>query len=316
MKRTIAAILIFATMLTAVNATATQAELDKELSDFAKQVADFVPRASTSTNLWADAHIGNLFPLKGLPHAGIGATAGGVLIPTSLMSTFSSAFSDPAKTWEAFPLPAISMDARIGGIILPFDIGVHALLLDNFEHEFWGMKVTIPTIFSYGGDVRLAILQEGVVLPALSIGVGYTYVKGEFDIESKDVLSVSNILSSASTVRSHMEYETNIYSATVQLSKKILIITPFVGAKAIAQDGTYKYGGSYTNVDGHTHTLSMAEVKKTFDFTDVSKAIKKLNYNVFAGVGLDFFIIQTTVGVNYDFTDKTWAGSASIHIKI
>ncbi|MCR4940008.1 MAG: hypothetical protein K5930_07885 [Treponemataceae bacterium] len=316
MKRTIAVILIFTIMLTAVNAV-TQSELDSSLRTFAEQVADFVPRSSAGTNFWADAHIGNLFPLNGLPHLGAGLSVSGSLIPTAFMKTFSQAFSDPVNTWESFPLPAMSFDARVGGIILPFDIGAHVMVLDDFEDELLGVSVTIDTCLEAGADLRFAILQEGVVLPALSIGVGYTYSKGDFSFTSKSITDVSNILSSSqASVTTYIEYETTIYTATAQLSKKILLLTPFVGARAIAQDGTYRYGGGYQNIEGNRNNLSLSTITKTFSFDDLQDSLSKLKYNVFAGVGLDFLIIQTTVGASYDFTDESWSGSVSLHVKI
>jgi hypothetical protein len=108
----------------------------------------------------------------------------------------------------------------------------------------------------------------------------------------------------------HLEYTTHIYSATAQLSKKILLITPFVGAKAIAQKGSYYGYGSYEDISGCDHDVD----DYTFEIDDL--ADKNLKFSVFGGVGVDFLIFQTTLGVNYDFTDQSWAGSISLHVKI
>lgn len=310
MKKIIAAILMIAIALTAATAL-TQDELDEKLGDFANEIADFMPRVATGTNYWADAHIGNLLPLNGLPHLGGGFSASAALIPTDFVHTFSSAFTTGAD-WETFPFPALSVDARVGGIILPFDLGVHVMTLNDFEQDFFGFTVEIPTCLSYGADVRFALLQEGVILPALSIGVGYTHSEGEFNISSENLIPN---FSGTSRVKSHVEYSTDIFSASVQVSKKILFLTPFAGAKAYVQNGTYSYGGEYANIDGHTHSISTpVEFDRSFSFDNPS--MDAVKWSVFAGLGVDFLIIQTTAGVSYDFTDSSWAGSVSVHLKI
>ncbi len=314
MKKIIAAILIIGTIMTAATATDNPSPaLDAKLADFAGQVADFMPRATAGTDLWADAHIGNILPLSGLPHLGAGFTAGAALIPTDFVSTFNEAFTTPANEWKSFPLPAVSVDARIGGFFLPFDVGVHVMALDQDEpvlNDVWGMTLDVTGFVSYGADVRLALIQENVILPAISIGVGYTHTEGTFDFTAKQIISLNN-----KSVRSSITFNTDIYTASLQVSKKILFLTPFAGAKAYVQNGTYWYGGGYQNIDNHTHgTISQGTINKEFSFDSLTP--NDIKYSVFAGLGVDFLIIQTTVGVSYDFTDQSWAGSLSIHVKI
>ncbi len=67
MKRIISIVLIITMVLTAATAV-TSDDLDAKMEEFANTFADFIPRASTQMNLWADAHIGNILPLSGLPH--------------------------------------------------------------------------------------------------------------------------------------------------------------------------------------------------------------------------------------------------------
>ena len=315
MKKLLSIVLIITMIFTALSA-ATQEELDAELRGFANQIADYTARASAQTNLWADAHIGNLFPLNGFPHLGAGMSAGGVVIPTDFLTTFASAFPVPPPLPEGtFILPALSIDARVGGIILPFDIGAHIMTLDSFDEEFMKMHIEIPTCFSYGADLRFAVLQEGVILPALSVGVGFTHSEGDFIISSESLIpNISISGTNYSKIAMEVNYNTNIYTASVQLSKKILLLTPFVGAKAIAQEGEYQYGYEYRNIDGQSHRVNMTSITRHFSFDDIANS--DIRYSVFAGVGVDFLIIQTTAGVSYDLKDKTWAGSLSLHVKI
>ena len=314
MKKLISIVLIITMILTAVNAV-TQAELDDKLEDFANTFADFIPRATTQTDLWADAHIGNILPLSGLPHLGGGLTFGGVLVPTDFMSVFGDAFTDPIPSWESFPIPATSLDLRAGGIILPFDLGIHLMALDSYEADFYGVDVEITSSLVFGADVRFAILQEGVILPAISLGVGYTYASGDFNLSSQNVLptNITSLFSDAA-MSMHLEYTTHIYSLTAQVSKKILLLTPFVGAKAIAQQGEYIGWGEYQEISGITHEVDDFSFEKTFSFDDLANS--NIKFSVFAGVGVDFLIFQTTIGANYDFSDQSWAGSISLHVKI
>ena len=169
--------------------------------------------------------------------------------------------------------------------------------------------IDVTGFVSYGADVRLALIQENVILPAFSIGVGYTHTEGTFDFTAKQIISLNN-----KSVRSYVDFNTDIYTASLQVSKKILFLTPFAGAKAYVQNGTYSYSGRYENIDGHTHTISPVSFDREFSFDNPS--FDNVKWSVFAGLGVDFLIIQTTAGVSYDINDKTWAGSVSIHLKI
>ena len=336
MKRIISIVLIITMILTAASAADTtnqqtlteeQEALNKVMDDFCSQLADFIPKSITGMNLWADAHIGNIIPLSGLPHLGAGATMGGVLIPTNLMKTFAAAFPKKVKEWESFPLPAISFDARVGGLFLPFDVGVHLMALEGYEKEFFGVKVEMTNILSYGADIRFAILQESLVLPALSIGLGYTKARGEFSLTTTDILpdNASQVISGAigsltgnETQRAFtildVAYNTDIYTMTLQLSKKILLLTPFIGAKAVGQNGKYTYSYTYDKIEGQNYSSEIKSVERKLKFDDLTNS--NIKFSVFAGLGVDFLIIQTTLGVNYDFSDKSWAGSISLHVKI
>jgi hypothetical protein len=99
----------------------------KDLQNAADNVIDdlaaSVPFNSAIGLNWSDAYIGSF------PHFGVGASLGATTIDFNAVSGLMSMFGVPLKIegfFEGigFPLPAYTVEARIGGIIIPVDIGV------------------------------------------------------------------------------------------------------------------------------------------------------------------------------------------------
>ena len=114
-----------------------------------------------------------------------------------------------------------------------------------------------------------------------------------------------------SNTNTEITYDTNIFAFTAQVSKSILIATPFVGTRAVYQVGNYNWDANFSyTYENETYTVDLNNtIEKTFDMADG-------NYMLFAGVGLNFFVIQTTVTATYDINKGNFAGALSIHAKL
>lgn len=309
MKKLISVLLILSIAFVSISAATTE-ELKDSIVSFSGKVTDSVPRAFANSNYWADAHIGNLFPFSGfLPHFGAGASMSAVMVPTDIFSVFGDAMPSLLSSSEYFPVPALSLDARVGGLFIPFDVGVHFMSIDEWEFDFMDTGIELYDVVSYGADVRLALWEEGILLPALSIGAGYTKAEGYVHLKFASEL---NLIMTDKYLDYELNYSTEIYSLTAQISKKIIMITPFAGARATAQNGSYTYSAKY---NGSTIVSPTTETKE-FDPTDFQSYLDKAEFTVFGGVGVDFLILQTTAGVSYNFLDSTWSGSLSLHAKL
>lgn len=209
--------------------------------------------ANTLGSTWSNDFIG------GFPHFGVGFSAGGALIPTttltSVLGTFGINLTDlfPSTVPDVFPFPAVNAEARLGLPFVPMDVGVKfgtipasvdtgALLGINAEY------------LSFGVDARYRVLKEGLLLPGVSVGVGYNVFKGG--------ISKAGLLGGAQTITGFTDASSNTYDirltdpslginwyaqgvdARVQVSKNLLFIRPYVGAGA-----SYSWSGAGAGLD-------------------------------------------------------------------
>ncbi|MBO7639538.1 MAG: hypothetical protein J6S91_11240, partial [Treponema sp.] len=201
------------------------------LNDFAKQIMVSAPEATTQMNVWQDAHIGNLFPSIH-PHFGGGISLGGTAMDMTGFKTAANEIADDfnnltgvwsvfggtrpeevdfGKIPDKFVLPTASLDLRLGGFGIPFDIGIFAMMtnpnifavhLDDpssiynmsqaIKFSFLGFDGSID-YFSIGGDFRIRLLEEDGAVPAVSVGAGYAYTKGLVKVHTDQDSEVGGI---------------------------------------------------------------------------------------------------------------------------
>lgn len=288
------------------------------LDDFTFSLIKTAPSTVSHQNMWASAYIGQLLDLP--PHLGGGISFGMAQLKTEGLATV---FKEMGLTYDVknLFLPTLTFDARIGGLFIPFDIGVHGMMIKNpleFNIQETVFSIDYGTV---GADVRIPLIKEEGALPNLSIGAGYAYSKGNAGINVKE-----------GTACVSAGYESQILQATVQLSKKILIVEPFVGLRGTLSSNKRNWSWNY---DG-TKALDDAKIKELeavpgaldalkaenkFDSGDWSGfAFNKEDPNytaqIFAGIGIDFlFIAQGTLNVSYDLVNQIWAGGLSLRVK-
>ena len=288
------------------------------LDDFTFSLIKTAPSTVSHQNMWASAYIGQLLDLP--PHLGGGVSFGMAQLKTDGLATV---FKEMGLTYDVknLFLPTLTFDARIGGLLIPFDLGVHGMMIKNpleFNIQETVFSIDYGTV---GADVRFPIIKEEGIKPNLSIGAGYAYSKGNAGINVKE-----------GTACVSAGYESQILQATVQLSKKILIVEPFVGLRGTLSSNKRNWSWNY---DG-TKALDDAKIKELeavpgaldalkaenkFDSGDWSGfAFNKEDPNytaqIFAGIGIDFlFIAQGTLNVSFDLVNQIWAGGLSLRVK-
>lgn len=287
------------------------------LDDFTFSLIKTAPSTVSHQNMWASGYIGQLLDLP--PHLGGGVSFGMAQLKTDGLATV---FKEMGLTYDVknLFLPTLTFDARIGGLLIPFDLGVHGMMIKN------PLEINIQeTVFSIdygtvGADVRIPLIKEEGALPNLSIGAGYAYSKGNAGINVKE-----------GTACVSAGYESQILQATVQLSKKILIVEPFVGLRGTLSSNkrnwSWNYDGTKALDDAKAleslgeEEQSLLKETKTFDSGDWSGfAFNKEDPNytaqIFAGIGIDFlFIAQGTLNVSFDLVNQIWAGGLSLRVK-
>lgn len=279
---TIFAILLISSTLFAVpNGTV----ITDSMNSFVEQLGINIPNTTSQQNVWADAYIGKVFPSVP-PHFGAGVNVAASMLDTSALSTAANELgisSIPSK----LPLPVFTADARVGGVFIPFDLGVSFMKTGPLNLKSIAFDFT-----TLSADIRLALLQQGLIMPNLSIGAGYSKTYG--------MLKASE----GSDIFANIDFNVETITGSVQLSKSVLIATPFVGARVlfskINNEWSAKASSVYNEVGSYTTEYSLETAQ----------------YQAFAGVGLNLLVLQFTPSVAYDIKNDIWAGSFSVRVKL
>lgn len=284
------------------------------LDDFAGALAVAVPQAATQQNVWADAYIGKLFPSVPF-HLGGGFNVGVTHIDTSGLAKAAKTL-DISGIKDDYYFPVFTADLRIGGIFLPFDFDIAVMKTGTLSTDKFGCDLDV-SLFTIGADFRYALLEGGLVLPKLSVGLGYFYNEGSFGAGS-------------SNAETNIDYKVHTMYAQAQLSKKILFLTPFVGLRGLVSkyNNTWDWslkGSALTSANSANDALVALgqTARKTSD--NGEKKSENFDFNaiqpqIYAGLGVNFFVLQATLSVTADLRhitdDGLWSGAFSLRVKI
>jgi hypothetical protein len=306
-------------------------QFQSAFQDFANGAASALPLESSVGLNWSDAYIGQF------PHLGIGVTAGAATIPYSAVNKAVSAFQGSLPSNLSFlssigiPLPAYTIDVRIGGFILPFDIGLKfGYLPPNFFSSSFSADYLLV-----GGDIRYALLKDSGSTPGLSVGVGYTYMRGYVSLpgvlgHSVQVTSVqlpdgTNYPISFTDPKLDFLWNTSVIDAKVQLSKSFFIITPYVGLGAsygISNAG----GGMSSNMQINGLSPTQAQIDainqatgSNYTLSNPGFAIKAsasgFSARAFGGFSFNLFFLKIGLGAEYEFLSGSMAAMVNARLQ-
>lgn len=333
--------------------TFNKQDISNGMDKFGKTLLVAAPESAVQQNVWADAYIGKLFPALP-PHFGFGFSVGGTALDMSGLKDAAKAFESAAKSAvgnnvdfgkipSSFFLPTLSLDARIGGVILPFDIGFSLMMTNpslagidfsnpesildassGMKFNWMGFDGSIDYI-TVGLNARYAIWEGNIIFPKLSVGGGYVYTRGQFGVSSSDSKTKANI---------DLSYSTHVLYLEAQLSKNFLLATVFAGGRALVSNTTtswaWNIATSYTYIDV-TYTIadgdsgSRTADGKSTTYKDGKFDLSGIQPQLYAGVGLNFLVFQTSLSVCADvrsFFDSSnydkalWSGAFSFHFKL
>lgn len=295
MKKIIASIVMTAAFAGSVFAVGPdKTKIKKGFDDLGTSFASALPQVTGMQNIYADAYIGKLFPTA-IPHFGAGLNASLIKVDTSALDDiFDELGISASGVNNKMYLPSASLDFRLGGIILPFDVGFIALKTPSIDIKDISLGFT-----TFGVDVRYAILEDGLVCPGLSVGLGYLYNGIDFDY-SKGGSKVS--------------YDIGVHSiySTVQVSKNIFVVTPFAGARFMVSSSNIDW--SWDLGAGLPGTKDSGSCSSGgFDFGN-------LQTQLYVGCGLNLVVFQTTLTVMADVAhasdSKVFSGALSFRFKL
>ncbi|TVQ27247.1 MAG: hypothetical protein EA383_03095 [Spirochaetaceae bacterium] len=308
---------------------------------FGEELAGALPHNTTIGQQWADAHIGQLLGFP--PRFGLGVSFGVTTVP---QAAFDSAFAQlglesqdllsqlpESMQGTGLPLPGYTIDARVGGIILPFDVGVKIGVLE--DADLGDLELNYLLV---GGDIRYRVLREGILLPKVSVGLGVNYSSFRLGVPGVlgDDVEIANVPTGPSTSAElsfsdpnlFLEWETTVFDFTAQASKRLLIFQPFAGvglsystssvgggvASQLLVDGTEWDDLSSTDRQQIQDALAASDqgefniTGNEFGFLATQDGV--FNTRVFGGLGLRLFMLNLDLGASYEF------GSGSLGAQI
>ncbi|MCX7786113.1 MAG: hypothetical protein N2442_00275 [Spirochaetes bacterium] len=319
-------------------------DFKKGFQDFSDDVASVLPMNSTIGLNWSDAYIGQLLALP--PSLGVGLTVGVTGIPYDsvkkiLVDTLGGSESEIPQVIRDYglPLPAMAVDARLGGFILPFDVGFKIGFLPKTLADQVGDNVKVDFLL-VGGDIRYLLMkQRFVVIPEVSVGVGYNYLKGsvEFGGVLPPLLTINlpntvgsspapwpaNSTLSLSSPDFYIEWETKVIDLKAQASWSLLILQPSVGIGA--SYGSSHVGGgakSTLQLNGATISPTALQALRTLGF-DVDNAsiavfsdVTGWSFRLFGGVSVNILVLRIDAGVQYNLIGKNLGASIGARIQL
>lgn len=262
------------------------------LNEFVTGLADSAPALTSMTNVWADAYVGQLIALP--PSIGLGGSAGVSKLDIRGIKKAATELGIHAvdKLKDDFVLPVVSVDAVLGGLLIPFDIsGSYMKLKDP-------VGISGDNALQYRFDVvsaklRVPLLKQNIILPNLALGVGFSRVSGDFLVKLDETFL-------------NATFKSDVFSADLQLSKSVIFLTPYIGARVLVSKSENTWEYNYNVQD-----ILKNDAKGTF-VTDPEK--KDIDYQLFAGTSFNILVIKLNVNVAYDIKTKLWAGGIGAHV--
>ena len=280
------------------------------LNDFCDDLADVIPNSQTQQNVYAEAWIGKIFP--GF-HFGAGVNAGVSALDVSTLKDAALALGvdDVKDINDTLVFPTITVDARLGGIILPFDIGVTAMSIDTSKMDSVDKAIDPVAIdfFTLGADIRYAIFQGGFMRPKWSVGAGFYYTKGGVDVDDD-------------TAKASLDFKSTTFMVNTQASIKLLCLVPFIGGRALFSKTSvdWKVNADWARIiakesdtyyEGVANALKWGILPSSFSGSSSGFSVYP---QMFGGIGLDLLFLNLTVSGSYDIASKIPSAAVSVRV--
>ena len=298
--------------------TAQTPDLDEFIAtfeSFADDAAPSIPMLADVGLRWSDSYIG------GFPHFGVGTSLGFVVIPVDnieeLFSTLQIEIPKEIKDLGGLPVPANAVEARIGGFILPFDIGIKAGYIPEFAEE--AMTDVAVDYKMFGFDLRYRVMKEGLLMPEISVGAGYTWLEGMVSTSVSDTVVFDDSSGNIATLNSpdvFFGWRSNVIDAKIQVSKQFLfILRPYAGLGV--SYGISEAGGGY-NADVEATSGSLDYWEDTYG-VDVSSSgaeyyseANGASFRAYLGTSVELLFAKLDLSGTYNPVSGAYGGQLNL----
>jgi hypothetical protein len=317
--------------------------LETSFQGFADGVANSLPISASIGLNWSHAYIGQF------PHFGVGVTVGGMFLPYETIEPIISELGvgttvpQQLQTY-GIPFPTIAAGARLGGFGLPFDMGFKFAIIPEEAKELFSPDITAD-FFLIGGDVRLPVVKGKGLIPTLSIGGGYTFIRGRIgitDVSSTETINITDMMTGAGVTGPGMDtlvftdpdlvftWDTHTIEAKAQASWNALIFTPSIGIGAAY--GISNAGGGLSSTmeyyeDGSAiPTSDLTNLQTAFAYYgyptpsasgfEVVSDANGWSFWVFGGTAINLFFVKIDLSAMYNFLNGDYGGSVNVRVQL
>jgi len=299
-------------------------DLRKNVGAFSESLMGALPFNSTMGLNWSDAYIGQFLDMP--PHFGIGFSMGATFIQVGSMNKLMKMFGTELPVGDlpaGLPLPGYTVEGRIGGFILPFDAGfkIGYIPSDIPLLETFGVGLDYLLV---GGDVRYAIIKDGIIPLRLSIGMGLNHINGGI---SKSIPTGEQRFTFGNPKGGDLtlivpnpdlglRWKTTNLEFKAQASFPLILITPYVGigvGHAWSEAG-YEVKSKIKVNNGYEDIpidVEIIDIMKSLGVTGVNKngfesMIKDNGFNarLYGGLSFNMAVIKLDFTAMYNFEDS------------
>lgn len=289
MKKTLT-VLFACVLLASANAQYNVDDFTSNLDSFLEELNAATPDNAVTGGKWSDAYIGQLLGVP--PHFGVGASAGLSRFPAKgLYDVFNALDLEFPVDSEDLVMPTAGIEARIGGIVFPFDAGIRMMVIPETTMN----DLTFDYIL-FGIDARYPIIKGNIVLPAVSVGVGYTYLGGSVgtSVTSSQITGI-DMGEWETTEDLAVSFKASVIDVSAQVSKGLFLITPYAGLGA---------------------TMSFAESSYTVGPLRKTVSSSPFGARVYGGLSFNLLVLKIDSTVMYNFMSENWAINLGTRVQL
>ena len=294
-------------------------ELQKNVNDFSGELAKSLPLNSSLGLNWSYAYIGKILPSIP-PHFGFGGSFGVTTMDlkaiNKLMGNFG--YTVPFNV-SKLALPAYTAEARIGGIFLPFDIGVKFGYLPSLE--IWGEKTKFDYLLA-GGDLRYNLAD--LKLFKFSLGLGVNYMKGSIGgkVGSEQTIEYGSETIAIESPDVNLHWKTTYLDFKAQASFHFAIFTPYIGLGAGYGWSSAGYSvnadinGDLDGIINYAKSRGLAGIY--ISESGMSSTVKNGAFSIraFGGLSLNMAMFRIDLTALYSFIDQNYGGSVGLRFQL
>lgn len=339
MKKLVILLVLAFSLVMQTWAITSVSEISKQIDTVASSVGSALPMASATGLNWSDAYIGSIIGVP--PHFGVGVTAGTAMIPLASITDMATTMGVSIPSWISgmpigLPLPTYTVEARVGGLILPFDAGIKVGVIPGDTKAFTGSFALDYLLV--GGDIRYAILEENLVFPDLSLGLGFNYLKGGVAFTASDITlgSVDIGTGTQNVVLANPKlallYESSNVDVKLQVSKNLIVVTPYAGLAGNIAFNKVGAGMFATPKVGSTALTpsELAALAANFPGLSGGDAVSatsegivalfqqngQISARVYGGVSVNIIVAYIDLNAMYNFMSNSMGASLGFRIQL